>query len=180
MANSLGRKWKPAEKLNRWFGNPIGSCKFAPRFRNKIFNATIAIFCLGLMAVIWGALLTELSREREYVLAKQVAENDNLIQLFAKHVERILAAADITLLEVEHEYAEIGKKIDLKKYLHDRRVALSPFKAILVIDDKNNVATTNFSIKNPISAARTPNAKHHKLNASREVFVANPRMGKAN
>ena len=149
------------------------------RSNQTLLQGGIVMFCLVLTGIVWGALITELSREREQLAASQKLESEKLVQLFQEHVERTLAIASVTFQEIENEYARQGNRIDLGKYLQDRKLALEPFKAILVIDGNHDLQAASFPIQKAINAGNTPNAQHHAQNTDLGIFVAKPRNGKA-
>ena len=74
---------------------------FAPR---NDLQLSILAFCAGLLALRWIGLAFQLSFERNSAIERRESENHNLARLFEEHVRRTLAAASVTLKQLETGY----------------------------------------------------------------------------
>lgn len=138
---------------------------------------TVYAFCTALLALMWLALFHQISYEREHALQKREAENDNLARLFEENVLRTLAAAGVTLKQVESDYRRHGGSIDLARYLNDRREDLKPYSLFSVVDEHGDLRASSVPIPAPMNFRPFENFQTHSRDASPEVYVSTPRVG---
>ena len=138
---------------------------------------TVLAFCAGLLALMWIGLAHQLSFERNYAVERRESESDNLARLFEEHVRRTLAAAGVTLKQLETEYRRHGERLDLVQYFHDRQEELAPYSVLSVVDEHGNLMLSNVPFTKPQNYRNFENIQFHMRNASQDVFIAKPRPG---
>ena len=134
-------------------------------------------FCAALVALLWMGLFAQLTRERNLLIEAREAESDNLARLFEEHVLRTLAAAGVTLKQLEIEYKRQGRRLDLGKYLRDRQPELEPYGLLSVADEKGNLVLNSVPFTAPQNIAGLENYQFHLHNPTRDVFISKPRVG---
>lgn len=137
----------------------------------------ILVFSIGFAALMWAGLAYQISHERDRTIEQREAENDNLARLFEEHARRTLAAAGITLKQLEAEYRRHGERLDLARYLHERQHELAPYTVLSVVDEHGNLVLTNLPFTKPQNFRNFENTQFHMRDASQDVFIAKPRPG---
>ena len=138
---------------------------------------TVLAFCAGLLALMWTGLAIQLSFERDYTIERREAENDNIARLFEEHVRRTLAAASVTLKQLETEYRQHGGRLNLARYFDDRRDELEPYSILSVIDEHGDLMLSTLPFARPQNLREVVNFQIHSRDASQDVFIAKPRLG---
>ena len=155
----------------------------ATRRHRRIFTGsrslqlTVIAFCAGLLVLMWSGLAYQLSFERDYAIERRESENDNLARLFEEHVRRTVAAASVTLKQLEAEYRQHGEGLDLARYLRNRQEELAPYTVLSVVDERGDLILTNFPFTKPQNFRNFENTQFHMRDASPDVFIAKPRPG---
>ena len=126
---------------------------------------------------MWIAIAYQLSFERNYALELREAENDNLARLFEEHVQRTLAAPSVTLKQLEAEYRQHGKRLDLAQYWRDRLDELTSYSILSVVEEDGNLILASIPFVKPQNFRNVENFQFHMRDASPNVFIAKPRLG---
>lgn len=138
----------------------------------------ILAFSILVTGVIWTGIYFQLMIDRDRTLKQQQAENENMVSLFERHVERTLATARFTLKQVEVEYAERGD-LNLEKYYGRNRQELEPYSVLSIIDEYGIArysSIPNFVRQN---VREVENFKFHQRDPSEKIYVSKPRRGVA-
>jgi signal transduction histidine kinase len=155
----------------------------ATRRHGRIFASggglrlTVLAFCAGLLALMWIGLAYQLSFERDYAIERRESENDNLARLFEEHVRRTLAAASVTLKQLETEYRQHGGRLNLARYFDDRRAELEPYSILSVIDEHGDLMLSTLPFARPQNLRNVENFQIHSRETSQDVFISKPRLG---
>lgn len=118
-----------------------------------------------------------MSNERQRVIEAAQQQTGNIARLFEEHVLRTLAAAYVTLKQLESDYKRQGKSLDLARYLRDRQPELEPYTILSVVDEEGNVLLTNVPSSKPQNVRHLENTQFHMRNATQDVFISKPRLG---
>ena len=153
--------------------------------QSPFFNLTIPsglrlivlAFCAGLVASMWVWTAYLVSFERDYAVERRESENDNLARLFEEHVQRALAAPGIALKQLEAEYRQHGERLDLVRYMRDRRDELTSYSVLSVVDQDGNLVLASIPFVKPQNFRNVENFQFHMRDASPDVFIAKPRSG---
>lgn len=137
----------------------------------------VAAFCISLVALMWMGLVLQFSAERELLIKAREAENDNLTKLFEEHVARTLAAATVTLREIETEYKIHGNAFDLAQYYRTRRAVLEPYSILSVVDAEGYLVLSTLPFTRPQYYGDLENTRFHINNPTQDIFIAKPRLG---
>ena len=138
---------------------------------------SIAVLCALFIATLWPSLWFRLSNERQRVIEAAQQQTGNIARLFEEHVLRTLAAAYVTLKQLESDYKRQGKSLDLARYLRDRQPELEPYTILSVVDEEGNLLLTNVPFSKPQNVRHLENTQFHMRNATQEVFISKPRLG---
>ena len=155
----------------------------ATRRHRRIFTGsrslqlTILAFCAALLALMWVGLAYQISYERDRTIEQRETENDNLARLFEEHVRRTLAAASVTLKQLETEYRQHGERLDLAQYLRDRRDELTAYSVLSVVEEDGNLILASIPFVRPQNFRNVENFQFHMRDASPDVFIAKQRQG---
>ncbi len=142
---------------------------------------SIAALCALFIATLWLSLWFRISNERQRMVAAAHQQTGNIARLFEEHVLRTLAAASVTLKQIETEYKRLGKSLELARYLRDRQPELEPYSALSVVDAGGNLILNSVpSFTEPQNVRARENTQFHLKNASQEIFIAKPRVGTIN
>jgi PAS domain S-box-containing protein len=138
---------------------------------------SIAALCVFFIATLWLSLWFRISNERQRVIEAAQQQTGNIARLFEEHVLRTLAAASVTLKQIESEYKRQGKSLDLAQYLRDRQPELEPYTILSVVDEEGNLLLTNVPFSKPRNIRHLENTQFHMRNATPDVFISKPRLG---
>ncbi len=144
---------------------------------NNRLRLSILGFCGGIVILMWAGLTYELSFERRSALVQRESENHNLVRLYEEHIRRTLAAAAVTLRQLETEYRRDGRQLDLTRYFDERREELEPYTLLAVIDERGGVLLSTVPMAESVNVGATENFQVHSRNPSRDIFVSKPRIG---
>ena len=144
---------------------------------NSGVQLSMLVFCAGLLALMWIGLAYQLSFERDNAIERRATENQNLVRLFEEHVRRTLAAASVTLKQLETEYRQHGGQLNLARYFDDRREELEPYTVLSVIDEHGDIKLSTLPLVGPRNLRMVENFQVHSRNASQDVFISKPRLG---
>jgi PAS domain S-box-containing protein len=137
----------------------------------------VALYCAILLALLWTGLGYQLSYERDDAIARHQAENANLARLFEEHVSRTLAAASITLRQLDDEYRLHGEKFDLEAYFYARREELAPYGGLSIVDRNGIMVLTTTPGSKGTNYRNLENFRFHMKNPTLDIFIAKPRLG---
>jgi len=104
-------------------------------------------------------------------------QTGNIARLFEEHVLRTLAAASVTLKQIETEYKRQGESLDLAQYLRDRQPELEPYTILSVVDEEGELLLNNVPFSKPQNVRHLENTQFHMRNATQDVFISKPRLG---
>ena len=104
-------------------------------------------------------------------------QTGNIARLFEEHVLRTLAAASVTLKQIETEYKRQGESLDLAQYLRDRQPELEPYTILSVVDEEGKLLLNNVPFSKPQNVRHLENTQFHMRNATQDVFISKPRLG---
>ena len=137
----------------------------------------VALYCAIFLALLWAGLGYQLSYERDDAIARRHAENANLARLFEEHVSRTLAAASITLRQLDAEYRLHGEKFDIEGYFYARREELAPYAGLNVVDRNGTMVLTTTPGAKGTNYRNLENIQFHMKNPTQDIFIAKPRLG---
>ena len=141
-------------------------------------QVSIAALCAFFIATLWLSLWFQMRDERQRMIEAAQHQTSNIARLFEEHVHRTLAAASVTLKQLETEYTRQGARLDLAQYLRDRQPELEPYSVLGVVDEKGNlILSSSPSYSEPQNVRDRENTQFHLKNDSQEVFIAKPRVG---
>ena len=138
---------------------------------------SIAALCALFIATLWLSLSFRINNERQRVIDAAQQQTDNIARLFEEHVLRTLAAASVTLKQLETEYKRQGKSLDLAWYLRDRQPELEPYTILSVVDEEGNLLLNNVPFSKPQNVRHLENTQFHMRNTTQDVFISKPRLG---
>ena len=145
--------------------------------RQHRMQISIAALCVFFIATLWLSLWFQISNERQRMVAVAQQQTGNIARLFEEHVLRTLAAASVTLKQIETEYKRQGKSLDLARYLRDRQPELEPYTILSVVDEGGNLLLTNVPFSKPQNLRHLENTQFHMRNSTQDVFISKPRLG---
>lgn len=145
--------------------------------RQHRMQISVAALCVFFIATLWLSLWFRISNERQRVIDAAHQQTGNIARLFEEHVLRTLAAASVTLKQIETEYRHQGARFDLAQYLRDRQPALEPYTILSVVDEEGNLLLNNVPFSKPRNVRHLENTQFHMRNASQDVFISKPRLG---
>src|SRR3972149_6290397 len=157
--------------------NPPADSPLRLLLRQHRMQISIAVLCALFIATLWPSLWFRLSNERQRVIEAAQQQTGNIARLFEEHVLRTLAAAYVTLKQLESDYKRQGKSLDLARYLRDRQPELEPYTILSVVDEEGNLLLTNVPFSKPQNVRHLENTQFHMRNATQEVFISKPRLG---
>src|ERR1700738_3074825 len=96
-----------ARPVWRWLTTPLG------------INAAIGAFSLALIVAIWGAVIVQTKGERADAVSHAIKQNSNLAMAFEEHTFRTLKGIDAATMFVVHEFARLGTKMNLARYVDE-------------------------------------------------------------
>jgi PAS domain S-box-containing protein len=138
---------------------------------------SIALLCVFFIATLWLSLWFRISNERQRMVAVAQQQTGNIARLFEEHVLRTLAAASVTLKQIETEYKRQGESLDLAQYLRDRQPELEPYTILSVVDEEGELLLNNVPFSKPQNVRHLENTQFHMRNATQDVFISKPRLG---
>jgi len=100
---------------------------------------SIAALCVFFIATLWLSLWFQMRDERQRMIEAAQHQTSNIARLFEEHVHRTLAAASVTLKQLETEYTRQGGRLDLARHLRDRQPELEPYSVLSVVDEDGNL-----------------------------------------
>jgi PAS domain S-box-containing protein len=145
--------------------------------RQHRMQISVVALCALFIAALWLSLWFRMSNERQRIVAAAQQQTSNIARLFEEHVLRTLAAASVTLKQIETEYKRQGKSLDLAQYLHDRQTELEPYTILSVVDEEGKLLLSNALFNKPHNVRHLENTQFHMRNATQDVFVSKPRLG---
>ena len=145
--------------------------------RQHRMQISVAALCALFIATLWPSLSFRINNERQRVIDAAQQQAGNIARLFEEHVLRTLAAASVTLKELETEYKRHGKWLDLAEYLRDRQPELEPYTILSVVDEEGNLILNNVPSSKPKNVRHLDNTQFHMRNATQDVFISKPRLG---
>ena len=149
--------------------------------RQHRMQISVAALCALFIATLWLSLSFRVKNERQRVIEAAQQQTGNIAWLFEEHVRRTLAAASVTLKQLETEYKRQGAQLDLAQYLRDREPELEPYGALSVVDSEGNLILNSVpSFRDPQNVRDRENTQFHLKNANHEIFIAKPRVGTIN
>src|SRR5574341_824387 len=101
--------------------------------RRHRMQISIAGLCALFIAALWLGLWFHIGDERQRMIEAAQHQTNNIARLFEEHVHRTLAAAAVTLKQIETEYHRQGARLNLAQYLRDRQPELKPYSALSVV-----------------------------------------------
>jgi hypothetical protein len=104
---------------------------------------SIAALCVFFIATLWLSLWFQMRDERQRMIEAAQHQTSNIARLFEEHVHRTLAAASVTLKQLETEYTRQGGRLDLARHLRDRQPEL------VVDEDGNLILHSILSFREP-------------------------------
>jgi PAS domain S-box-containing protein len=140
-------------------------------------HTSVPFLCVIFLAVLWSGLWLHLKLDRERTLAAAESENDRLVRIFEEHVMRTIRAADITLRQIESEYARLGSKLEVDKFVTEREVSRDPYSTISILDENGTVVVSNLPVSLGVNFSKNDNVRYHREHDTQELFFSTPRLG---
>jgi len=114
--------------------------EFGPRYAfNKPLCAGIALLCLGILGVIWLAVLQLIGTEREQAVEAAIRANSNLAIAFEQDIFRTLKAAEQVAAFAREEYVRDGTPPDLAGWVKRDVIREHMFTIISVVDERGAI-----------------------------------------
>src|SRR5262245_21078522 len=108
------------------------------RFLQRSSLAILA-FGVGLVALLWSAVLIKVSAEREADTRDAVRHSANLVRAVEEQALRTFKEADQVLLLIIQQYKERGTALDLRALMHDGPIVSRIYNYFSIIDERGDL-----------------------------------------
>jgi diguanylate cyclase (GGDEF)-like protein/PAS domain S-box-containing protein len=149
----------------RWLTTPLG------------INAAIGAFSLALICAIWSAVISQTNSEREDTISNAVKQNSNLAMAFEEHTYRTLKGIEAATMFVMHEYAEVGTRMDLARYVKDGLIDGSLFTNVTVATPDGDLILSSQVLKT-LNVGDREHFQVHIHQDSGKLFVGKPLLSR--
>ena len=137
----------------------------------------LALACLGLIGITWAIATERVRFERAETVANAMRSNANLALAFEEQTVRTLKGVDQILLFVKHEYAEYGRKLDIRRMIASGTLDAGLFWFVGIADERGDIVlgSQDFS---PVNLAYAEDFKFHQRNDDTKMFIGKSILGR--
>ena len=136
-------------------------------------NIAIVAFCLVFIGAVWTAVIVQTQSDRAETIANAIRQNSNLAMVFEEHTIRTIKGVDAAALFIAHEYARLGPKIDLTKYIEDGFIDSKLFINVGVANERGDLVANNQPL-NSVNLADREHFKVHVQHDSGHLYIGKP------
>ncbi|MGZ5162927.1 MAG: bifunctional diguanylate cyclase/phosphodiesterase [Burkholderiales bacterium] len=148
-----------------WLTTPLG------------VSAAIGAFSLALIVSMWAAVIVQTKSERDETVLSAIQQNSNLAMAFEEHTYRTIKGIDAATLLVVHEYARLGSKMDLSRYIADGLIDGRLFTNVTVADANGNLVLSSQALR-AVNVADREHFQVHREHDSRRLFIGKPLLSR--
>jgi len=142
-----------------------------------LLNYTIVLFCILLIAGIWGMTIRQVRIDREDAVANTMRQNANLALAFEEQTVRTLKGVDQIALIVRRAYAVRGRDLDLARLTADLHVDTGIVQILSIVDEHGEIVLSSREAGR-VNYADRDHFVHHKLTDNDSLFVSGPVLGR--
>ena len=137
-------------------------------------NAGIAVFCLALIAIVWGTVIAQVRFDRRVTVDNAVRQNSNLAKAFEEHTVRTIKGIDAAVMFIAHEYARLGMKVDIAGYIKEGFVDGRLFTNLGISNVRGDMVASSQARPGPINIADREYFQVHQAQDSGSLFFSLP------
>ena len=143
---------------------------------NLRMDLAIAGFCLLVIGMIWGVVITEAHFDRQQIVGAAVKRNSDLAIAFEQYAGRTIESADSDTRYLQLAFARGDSRADLQKLLIERAADRTLFSLTSITDAFGNLLMSSYgTLPTPIAnLSDREYFKIHKNNDTGKVFVGKP------
>jgi PAS domain S-box-containing protein len=157
--------------------NTYGAARDSAQGYRRIRSLTIAL-CGTVIVAIWILLALQLRYEQKAGIETSLAVTTALAKAFEEHVVSTINTADLVLRDIDEEYSEQGRNLDLAAFARERKSSLAPFSVLSVIDEQGNLLKRSTApVLSRVNFSDTDNFRFHAGSKSDELYVGKARKG---
>ncbi len=134
-------------------------------------------FCLTLIGIIWSAVIVHGNFQQQEMIDNAIRQNSNLAMAFEEHTVRTIKGADAALLFLRREYARLGARIDIAKYVADGTIDSRLFIYLNVFDEHGISVARSHALKPATVADREYFSVHVGMDSG-DLYIAKPVLGR--
>ena len=139
-------------------------------------HATVAGFCLALIAIIWVATEQRIAYERSEALREASGQLSNLAIAYEEHTLRTLRDIDQVLSLVEDDYKRRGADVDIQRLVAAGRFDPSLFANIAIVDPSGRLVRGFIPVT--IDVSDRDYFKVHADSDSGHMYIGAPILGR--
>jgi PAS domain S-box-containing protein len=148
--------------------------------RRDRLSIAILCFAAAIIAGLWFAVESQISRERATKISDVMRENANLVRAFEEHTIRTLGYVDEIVISIKKQIESEGMRFNLKTFYRD----LEPNKALLrnlvVTDETGRIIMGTDAVTPSISLADREHFKVHSGADTNIFFISKPLLARVN
>lgn len=143
-------------------------------------HAGQAVLAFGVLvvALLWGAIVWDLGRERNRALDTAQADTANLARLVEEHFQRTIAGLDQTLLYLKAEYERDPRRFRLNDSIANNIILKRVSVQIAVIGPDGTLTDSNVAGFARVNLADREHFRVHREGARDHLFVSKPVLGR--
>lgn len=138
----------------------------------------VAWFGVAVIAMVWGAIVWDLDRERSHVLGMAEGDTANLARAFEEHFLRTVAGLDQTLLYLRAEYERSPENFNLNASVANAAILRRVSVQIARIGADGILADSNVTNFARVDLSDREHFRVH-LRGGDALFVSKPVLGRA-
>ncbi len=138
----------------------------------------VAWFGVAVIAMVWGAIVWDLDRERAHVLRMAEGDTANLARAFEEHFLRTVAGLDQTLLYLKAEYERSPETFDLNASVANATILRRVSVQIARIGADGVLADSNVANFARVDLSDREHFRVH-VRGGDSLFVSKPVLGRA-
>ncbi len=144
----------------------------------NLAGLAIAVFGLLALVLLWGASLSQESRERAEIERAAYTDVSNLARAFDEHVQRSFRMADHALLVLRREYESNPK--EFTRAIRDfQNLAFDILLQVAIIGPDGRMIFSDLApTSNPIDLSDREHFRVHKDSPQDALFISKPVMGR--
>ncbi len=142
-----------------------------------LLNYTIVLFCILLVAGLWGLTIRQVRVDRENTIASTMRQNANLALAFEEQTVRTLKGVDQVALIVRRAYALRGRELDLARLVIDLQVDTGVVRIISIVDERGDIILSSQKTGR-VSYADRDHFRYHMGGGEDRLFVSAPVLGR--
>jgi len=143
---------------------------------NLRMNLAIAGFCLLVVSMIWGFVITEAHFDRQQIVGAAVKRNSDLAIAFEQYAGRTIESADSDTRYLQLAFARRESRENLQKLLIERAADRTLFSLTSITDEYGNLSMSSYgALPTPVAnLSDREYFKIHKEHDTGKVFVGKP------